>query len=131
MKKSVTAVMRLTEITDRLKAIDKIETRSAGDAHRAGVTGGGADKGQQGVPRGGNGPKPSRRKSSSCTRETSARPRKSERSWSCESGRGSVRFLVRAGWPTAQRSRGRVPRQLRAHRRHPDGPMGKRQTTAA
>ena len=29
MKKSVVAVMRLTEITDRLKAIDKIETRSA------------------------------------------------------------------------------------------------------
>ena len=31
MKKSVVAVMRLTEITDRLKAIDKIETRSAGE----------------------------------------------------------------------------------------------------
>ena len=29
MKKSVAAVMRLTEITDKLKALDKIETRSA------------------------------------------------------------------------------------------------------
>ena len=31
MKKSVASVMRLTEITDRLKAIDKLETRSAGE----------------------------------------------------------------------------------------------------
>ena len=29
MKKSVSAVMRLTEISAKLKAIDKIETRSA------------------------------------------------------------------------------------------------------